>query len=216
VLERRAHDAKALAADISHELKNPLAAIRGATELLADGAHADPAARDRFLAMILDDVARLDRIVSRLLELARIEDDRALMAPVDLAAVTREIGERPWGAPVEVTCAPAIITGRGHAIAAAVENLVANAVQHAAPGTAVRVTVARTARAARIAVENHGPALSEAAQRRIWDRFYSTRVASGGSGLGLSIVRAVATAHRGQAGVSCAGGVTAFWIELAA
>ena len=66
----------------------------------------------------------------------------------------------------------------------------------------------------RLTVSNRGPALSEAARRKVWDRFYSTRTEAGGSGLGLAIVRSVALAHGGSVGVHCAGGVTSFWIEL--
>ncbi len=60
------------------------------------------------------------------------------------------------------------------------------------------------------------PARSAAARARVWDRFYSTRAASGGSGLGLAIVRSVALGHGGAVGVDCAGGITAFWLELPA
>src|SRR6185503_19944770 len=101
-LERRAHDARTLAADISHEFKTPLSGIRGAAELLRDGASEDPTVRDRFLAMILDDAARLDRLVSRLLEFARVEDDRGIELPVDLAALARACAERSWAVPVKV------------------------------------------------------------------------------------------------------------------
>jgi signal transduction histidine kinase len=89
----------------------------------------------------------------------------------------------------------------------------------------VRVTLTRTTartgftqRAARVrlTVANHGPALSAAARARVWDRFYSTRVAAGGSGLGLAIVRSVALGHGGAVGVESAEGVTAFWLELPA
>ncbi|HEV7559469.1 MAG TPA: histidine kinase dimerization/phospho-acceptor domain-containing protein, partial [Kofleriaceae bacterium] len=104
-LERRARDARTLAADISHELKNPLASIRGAAELLREGASEDLEARERFLAMILDDVARLDRAVSRLLELARVEDDRGTAVPVELGGLARAIAIRPWPVSVDVVCA---------------------------------------------------------------------------------------------------------------
>jgi two-component system sensor histidine kinase ChvG len=216
-LERRAHDARTLAADISHEFKTPLTGIRGAAELLRDGATDDPLARDRFLAMIIDDAARLDRLVSRLLELARVEDDRGVELPVDLAALARACATRPWPVAVEVhTTGDPLVPGRTAQLASAIENLVANATQFADAGTAVRIAIERRATTARIAIANQGPALSRAARARVWDRFYSTRVAAGGSGLGLAIVRSVALGHGGTVGVHCAGGVTTFWFEVRA
>jgi two-component system sensor histidine kinase ChvG len=214
-LERRAHDARTLAADISHEFKTPLTAIRGAAELLRDGAGDDPADRDHFLAMILDDAARLDRLVSRLLELARVEDDRGIELPVDLAALAAGCAARPWPAPVEVTAsAPAVVPGRHAQLATALDNLVGNATQFAQARTAVRIAITSRGPRVRITVANRGPALSAAARARVWDRFYSTRAASGGSGLGLAIVRSVALGHGGAVGIDCANGITAFWIEL--
>ncbi|HET9622161.1 MAG TPA: histidine kinase dimerization/phospho-acceptor domain-containing protein [Kofleriaceae bacterium] len=212
---RRAHDARTLAADISHEFKTPLTGIRGAAELLRDGASDDPEARDRFLAMILDDAARLDRLVSRLLELARVEDDRGVERPVDLAALARDAAARPWPVPVAIGVdGDPTIHGRATPLASAIDNLIANATQFAEPGTTVRVHVARRATRVRLTVANHGPALSPTARARVWDRFYSTRVAAGGSGLGLAIVRSVALGHGGHVGVACDDGVTSFWIEL--
>lgn len=218
-LERRARDARTLAADLSHELKNPLAGIRGAAELLRDGAAEEPEARERFLGMIEGDAARLDRIVNRLLEVARVEDDRTVALPVDAAALARACAARTWPVPVDVEvrgAAPgsAVVPGRSAQLAAAIENLVANATQHAEPGSRVTVELGPRGRALRVTVSNRGPQLSEAARRKVWDRFYSTRTASGGSGLGLAIVRSVALAHGGSVGVHCGGGVTAFWIEL--
>lgn len=213
-LERRARDARTLAADISHEFKTPLTGIRGAAELLRDGAAEDPVAREQFLAMIVDDTARLDRLVSRLLELARVEDDRGAALPVDLAELARACAGQRWAAPVQVACVGAtVVPGRALALASAIENLVANAVHYAEPGTAVELVVEGRAEGVRVIVANHGPPLSPAARARVWDRFYSTRHADGGSGLGLAIVRSVALAHGGSVGVDCADGVTAFWFE---
>lgn len=214
-LERRARDARTLAADISHEFKTPLTGIRGAAELLRDGAAEDPGTRDRFLAMIVDDAVRLDRLVSRLLELARVDDDRGAALPVDLTALARACAGRPWPVPVEVIADDAVVTrGRATALGSALDNLVANATQHADPGTSVRITVTSRRGTVRVAVANHGPGLSPTARTRVWNRFYSTRVAAGGSGLGLAIVRSVATAHGGTVGVDCEDGVTTFWFEV--
>jgi two-component system sensor histidine kinase ChvG len=167
--------------------------------------------------MILDDAARLDRLVSRLLELARVEDDRGIELPVDLAELAATCAARPWPAPVDIALGgDPVVCGRRTQLAAAIDNLVANATQFAEPGTRVSVAIARRGPAVRVAIANRGPALSTAARARVWDRFYSTRVASGGSGLGLAIVRSVAHAHGGSVGVDCAGGITTFWIELRA
>ncbi len=211
-LERRARDARTLAADISHEFKTPLSGIRGAAELLRDGAADEPEARERFLAMITDDAARLDRLVSRLLELARIEDDRGAALPVDLAALARTAAARV-AVPVTIT-GEARVPGRIEALTSAIGNLVTNAAQHAAPGSEVAIAITAARDRVRVTVRNRGPALSPAAQARVWDRFYSTRTAAGGTGLGLAIVRAVALAHGGAVGVACADGVTAFWFEV--
>ena len=234
-LERRAHDARTLAADISHEFKTPLTGIRGAAELLREGAADDPEAREQFLAMIIDDTARLDRLVSRLLELARVDDDRSVTLPIDLASLAKACARRPWPVPVEVDAGEISVAGREHQVSSALDNLVANATQFATPGTSVRIAISnpisstipsassspssspieREREHVRISVSNHGPALSPVAQRKVWDRFYSTRIASGGSGLGLAIVRSVAQAHGGNVGVSCEDGITTFWFELA-
>ena len=213
-LERRARDARTLAADISHEFKTPLTGIRGAAELLRDGAADDPEAREQFLAMIVDDTARLARLVSRLLELARVEDDRGAALPVDLAELARACADRRWAVPVEIACIGAtIVPGRAPALASAIENLIANAVQHAETDSTVHLVVEGRGEVVRVIVANHGPAISPAARARVWDRFYSTRVADGGSGLGLAIVRSVAQAHGGTVGVDCADGITAFWFD---
>jgi two-component system sensor histidine kinase ChvG len=208
-LDRRAADQRDLAADLSHECKTPLTGIRGAAELLRDGAADDPEARARFLAMILDDAARIDRLIGRLLELARAESDESALEPVALAALAGEVAAR-HGARVDAA-APAVVRGRPRALDAALDNLVANARHHAAPGTEVTVRI----RGARVEVHNRGAPIAPSLVPRIWDRFFTTRAGAGGSGLGLAIVRSVAATHGGAVGVrSTAADGTTFWIEL--
>jgi signal transduction histidine kinase len=91
---------------------------------------------------------------------------------------------------------------------------VTNATQHADPGSAVMIAIEHRGDATRITVANRGPAISPGAQKKLWDRFYTTRAQHGGSGIGLSIVRAVAIAHGGTVGVRCAGGITEIWFEV--
>jgi two-component system sensor histidine kinase ChvG len=200
-LDRRAEETAALAADISHEFKSPLTGLRGAAELLLDGAAADPAARDRFLRNMLADTQRLDRVVTRLLELSRLEADRAPPVEIDLRDVVTEAieaasghGAVSWQAPA----APVVVPGRRAALLAAVRNLIENAQAHAAPGTVPTVTLAAQTAVVELAVHNQGAAIPPEIAARIWDRFFTTRAESGGTGLGLPIVAAVATAHGGR------------------
>jgi two-component system sensor histidine kinase ChvG len=200
-LDRRAEETAALAADISHEFKSPLTSLRGAAELLLDGAAADAGARGRFLRNMLADTQRLDRVVTRLLELSRLEADRAPPVEIDLGDLVTEAieaasgrGAVSWQAP----SAPVRVLGRRAALLAAIRNLIENAQAHAAPGTTPAVTVAAQSSVVRLAVHNQGPPIPPEIANRIWDRFFTTRAENGGTGLGLPIVAAVATAHGGQ------------------
>jgi len=140
-----------------------------------------------------------------LLELARVEDDHGIAEPVDLGSLARACASRPWAVPVVVE-GDAVVLGRAALIASAIENLVANAAHFATEGP---ITIAITG--ARVTVANRGPALSRHACAHVFDRFYSTRASSG---LGLAIVRSVALAHGGAAGVACADGTTTFWLTV--
>ena len=205
-LDDRARYIAELAANISHEFKSPLTSIRGATELLLEGAADDPQARKRFLENILADAHRLDRLVTRLLELSRVEADLAPDEPVDYEALVREvIGARGVAAvPVELAwqARPQLtVHGKPAHLASALGNLLDNALQHARPGSKVTVRVREDGGRVETSVHNEGAPISEANLPRIWDRFFTTRGAEGGTGLGLPIVRTVVAAHGGSIGV---------------
>jgi two-component system, OmpR family, sensor histidine kinase ChvG len=213
-LDRRAAASRDLAADASHELRAPLSGIRGAAELLRDGAADDPEARRRFLAMILDDAERLDRLVGSLLELARAEAGAA-PEPLDYPALVAACAERVRGARVVVDyrATRTTVVGRRAALASAIDNLLANAAAHAAPDSAVRIEITDDADGALTTlVHNHGAPITPARLARVWDRFFTTR--AGGTGLGLAIVRSAAEAHGGTVGARSDGDGARFWFTV--
>ncbi|MEM9488455.1 MAG: ATP-binding protein, partial [Myxococcota bacterium] len=203
-LDERAHYTGELAANISHEFKSPLTSIRGAAELLCDGAVDDVPARDKFLANIIEDTERLDRLVTRLLELSRFEADDAPREYFDYEALVREVvdaKQATGGAAIELSYrsrTTQLLARRGH-LASVLGNLLDNALQHAAPDTAVAIHIADGADGwLRTAVKNRGPVISEATMARMWDRFFTTRAKHGGTGLGLAIVASIVRAHGGR------------------
>jgi two-component system sensor histidine kinase ChvG len=217
-LDERARSMAELSADISHEFKSPLAGIRGAAELLLEGAADDPAARRRFLENILADAHRLDRLVTRLLELSRAEADTVPHEVFDYEALVRDVASRtPGAAPIEARyqAKRTQIAGRRAQIASVLGNLLDNAEQHAAPGTSVFVSVVEVpGDVLRTVVENRGPIIREAHLARIWERFFTTRADQGGTGLGLPIVKAVVEAHGGTVSVVSADSCTRFVFDF--
>jgi two-component system sensor histidine kinase ChvG len=206
-LAERARYTAELTADISHEFKSPLSGIRGAAELLSEGAADDPEARKRFLDNILVDANRLDRLVSRLLELSRAEADSQPSETFDYEALVRETVRRAeQGRPVPIDIAyRARVTqldGRRTLLASVLSNLVENAQIHAESGSAVEVHVNDAGVGLiRTSVKNRGAAISTANLARVWDRFFTTRGESGGTGLGLPIVKTVVESHGGKVSV---------------
>lgn len=214
-LDARLTYLSAFAADVAHEFKSPLTSIRGAAELLRDGAADEPDARDRFLGNILLDVERLDRHVSRLLELSRIEAGAADTArqlvslrPLVEASVRRASESSAASAP-SASDAPrielvwrargALVRARAMDLETAIGNLLDNALRFAPPSSLVRVTADDgPARTLVIAVEDEGPGVPEDDRARIFERFFTTDAERRGTGLGLAIVRAVAEAHGGS------------------
>ncbi len=204
-LDERAQYIGQLAANISHEFKSPLTSIRGAAELLGDGAADDPKARDKFLGNILVDANRLDRLVTRLLELARFEADPVPTEMIDFEALVREAAERACGAMPVVVAYHAkrthLLGKRAH-LASALANLIDNAQQHSLEDAQVEVRVTEGPMGCiRTSVHNRGDVISEANLARIWDRFFTTRADRGGTGLGLPIVATVIEAHGGSVAV---------------
>mgnify|MGYP003407014785 FL=1 len=217
-LEQRLAYISELSADVAHEFKSPLTSIRGAAELLAEGAHADPEARERFLHNILLDTARLDRLVSRLLLLSRIEASAEEMTLVDLRGVLeRSVRRARERGPVELHYAAGQtwVRGRQADLETAIVNLLDNAQRYSPPEAAVVVNAQDEHAGVRVSINDRGPGIPEARREKIWARFYTTDAESGGTGLGLAIVESVARAHGGRAAYTAMdSGGSCFWIWL--
>ncbi len=208
------------AANVSHEFKTPLASIRGAAELLRDGAADDPPARDRFLDNVLDDARRLERLVSRLLELSRLEARAPAPEPLDYRALLERLAARHRAAGRRVELAydaeSSTLVAPAGALEAAVSNLVDNALRFSPEGALLRVEVADAPGGDLLTrVVDRGRGISPANLPRVWDRFFTTAREEGGTGLGLAIVRAVVEAQGGRVGVeSRLGEGSTFWFRL--
>ena len=221
-LEDRLRYIEGFAADVAHEFKSPLTAIRGAAELLDEGAADDPAARRRFLQNITEDVDRLDRLVSRLLELSRLEASRELLTIVDLAAIVRRAAVRAETPDVPVVVSWAahvhVVRARELDLETALFNLMDNAVRFSPAGTPVTVEV-RDAGGGGVAivVRDQGPGIAAENLPRIFDRFFTTDSERNGTGLGLAIVKSIVGAHSGTISVASEPGRgAAFTVELPA
>ncbi|HEX2359234.1 MAG TPA: ATP-binding protein [Solirubrobacterales bacterium] len=221
---KRAEAEREFVSNAAHELRNPLAGISGAIEVLRGGAKNDPEARDRFLARLADDAERMTRLTQALLTLARVEaaDERDAADVVDVTMAAEEAAgtvERPPGVEI-VTEVDSDLVAEGDPVLLrqVLVGLLSNACRHTpAPG---RITV-RGARGdtgvVTIEVEDTGKGIAPAEQDRIFERFYRGR--SGyegyGFGLGLSIAKRMVDVMGGEIGVTSEPGRGAtFWVRL--
>jgi two-component system OmpR family sensor kinase len=211
-------------ADASHELRTPLAAVRAYAELFGRGAATRPEDLERSMTGITRESERMSLLVDDLLLLARLDEGRPLeREPVDFAAVVSEAVDAARAVeperPIEVSLEPATVTGDAGRLRQVVDNLFANVRAHTPSGAPVSVELRAADGEARLAVADHGPGLTDDDAARIFERFYrvdtSRARASGGVGLGLSIVAAVVAAHGGSvAAEQTPGGGATFVISL--
>ena len=198
---------------LTHEMKSPVAAIRGAAEILGEGKQMPAAQREKFLANIRTETLRLQNIIDRLLALSAIEARKNIDSPrpVDLAKLVhracddhRQAAEskqlhlefRLDGQPV--------VQGEEFLLEMAIANLLQNAIDFSPAGSSLTVTLKPSpgGRAALIHVDDEGPGVPEYARERVFDRFYSLQHPDTGrksSGLGLCFVREAAELHNGSA-----------------
>ena len=209
----------------AHELKTPLAVLRPHAEALKE--ETDPARREQYLDIILDESDRMAALVGSLLEVSRLESGAPLQRePVELSALVGEVWERrkfqaeqkDLRLTLELEEIPFV--GDRARLEEAADNLASNALRHCPEGRAIRVTLSRTEERACLEVYNEGEAIPDRDLPRLWDPFYrgdaSRSRESGGTGLGLAITRAAVLAHRGSCEVENQPGGVCFrlWLPL--
>lgn len=203
-------------ADAAHELRHPLSVLRMELDLAAVAE--DDASRGAHLQRARDGLARMERLVTQLLTLARVESLGQLedAGPLDAAVLAREVvaeaGERaaPRGVGLSLRAEPAWVRASPGLLRIALRNLLDNAIVHGKPRGEVSIAVSREGEAVELAVEDDGPGVTEEQAGRVGERFLPGQ-GSHGSGLGLSIVQAITALHDGTLALSrpSAGGTRA-------
>jgi two-component system OmpR family sensor kinase len=203
-------------ADASHELRTPIAAVSAYAELFERGAGTRPEDLPRIVSGIRIETARMERLVSDLLTLARLDEGVPVnREPVELVALVSEAVHTATavgpGWPVQFWAArPVEVTGDKDRLRQVIDNLLANVRAHTPEGTSTTVRVDVIGDQAEIEVRDTGQGMSGDEANRVFERFYRADQArsriSGGSGLGLSIVAAIVEAHDGTVTASSAPG----------
>jgi len=211
-------------ADASHELRTPVATIRGYAELYRAGALAQTAELDDAMRRTEQEAVRMGSLVDDLLHLARLDQGRPLeRAPVDLVSLVQDAAQDAQAVAPErtidvVTRGGVVVQGDHSRLHQVVANLVGNALVHA-PGAPIEIRVRTEGNLAVIEVADGGPGMSDADAARAFERFYRADASrsrhQGGSGLGLSIVEATIRAHGGRTSITTAPGAgTTVRVEL--
>ncbi|HEX4864312.1 MAG TPA: HAMP domain-containing sensor histidine kinase [Acidimicrobiales bacterium] len=215
-------------ADASHELRTPLAAVSAYAELFDRGARSNPQDLERVMSGIRGESGRMGRLVEDLMLLARMDEGPELqISDVDLVSVAAEAVEAANavgpGWPVTVRAEePLSVRADQTRVRQVFDNLLSNVRSHTPSGTQVTVKLSPDGHDAMVEVSDDGPGIPAAEAARVFERFYradpSRSRASGGSGLGLSIVQAIVTAHGGRVEleeVDGRGTTIRFWIPMA-
>ena len=206
-------------ANLSHELRTPLTALLGFVETLRSAARDDPAARDRFLAIMEREAGRMARLVDDLLSLSRVEAEERVrpMAPVPLLALVEGVVQTvapmalASNIALETSLPPdeVVVPGDANQLRQVVLNLLENAIKYGGRDRSVQITLTAVrpepvlrGQGVRLTVTDHGEGIAEHHIPRLTERFY--RVDShrsrevGGTGLGLAIVKHIVGRHRGR------------------
>jgi two-component system sensor histidine kinase ChvG len=211
VLYSRIEAIESFAADVAHELKNPLTSLRSAVETIPLARTQE--SKERLFAVIQHDVRRLDRLISDISDASRLDAElqRHESAPVNLhtllttvVSVANQVKQEDGvhvalsfegGSPQRFN-----VSGHDSRIGQVIDNLIANARSFSSPGGSVRLTARRVRDAIEIVVDDDGPGIRPDAIEKVFERFYTDRPHQGfgnNSGLGLSISKQIIEAHGG-------------------
>lgn len=213
-LGERMHAIESFAADVAHELKNPLTSLHSAVETALK--LNDPQRQQKLMVVIADDVQRLDRLITDISAASRLDAElgRTRAKPVTMGAMLHTIVD--LYAPLDESAAPnaprvlfdegdagaAVVLGAPTRLGQVFQNLIDNALSFSPPQGLVTVALARAGDRLRITVSDQGPGIPENKLEAIFDRFYSERPEGEKfgthSGLGLSIARQIVEAHQGR------------------
>jgi two-component system sensor histidine kinase ChvG len=211
-LWRRMDAIEQFAADVSHEIKNPLTSLRSAVETV--GRIKDPEQQKRLIAIIVDDVARMDRLISDISDASRLDAElsRAEPNPVRLLSLLRALADvqnatdEPDAPRVEIVTADPepeeyIVPGLEGRLGQVFRNLIGNARSFSPPAGIITIRIKRSGSRVEVAVEDQGPGMPEGKEKAIFNRFYTERPEGEKfgthSGLGLSISQQIVDAHKG-------------------
>ena len=214
-------------ANVSHELKTPIALIQGYAEGLIEGMGDEKESRDYYCEVIMDEANKMNKMVRQLLTLNALEsgNDQAAMERFDLAELIRGVLDATRilidqkEAVIEFSCShPVYVWADEFKIEEVVTNYVSNALNHLAGENRIRITIEEREDRVRAAVRNTGKPIPEEDLPNIWTKFYKVDKARtrayGGSGIGLSIVKAVMDSHHQECGVRNVEDGVEFWFEL--
>jgi two-component system sensor histidine kinase ChvG len=210
-LSERMDAIESFAADVAHEIRNPLTSMRSAVETL--DLVKDPNARERLFGILKNDVARLDRLVTDISNASRLDAELSRDQPklIDLGRLIQDVVSlyqataRPGDVGVKFESAPSLesvrVMGREGPLSQILRNLVDNARSFSPPGDTVTVALSATRDHAVASVSDNGPGIPPENLETVFERFYTSRpkgaAFGGNSGLGLSIARQIAEAHNG-------------------
>ena len=213
--------------NVSHELKTPIAVIQGYAEGLKDCVNDDDGSRDYYCEVIMDEAAKMNRMVQQLLMLDQLESGRDqvsferfdLMEMIAECVAADEILLKQNGIRVNISPAkPVYVWSDPMRVEQVINNYLSNAIHYAANEKVIDITAEESGPKIRLKVFNTGEAIPEEALAHLWTKFYKVDKARtreyGGSGIGLSIVKAIAESLHQEYGVNNYDNGVAFWFDM--